>query len=69
MKWFFDNMPVMCSKLNVIIPVSSPVAIKAAIRGGMKEEGLDRLSYLTENGPVDRVLLGITREEVKCQAQ
>lgn len=66
--WFFDKMPSIASKINVAIPVTFPVAIKAAKKVGMIEEGIDRSSFLTADGPVDRVLLGITREEAQCLA-
>lgn len=65
-KWFFDKMPDIASKINVAIPVTFPTAIKAALKVGMAQEGIDRDSFLTSDGPVDRVLLGITRAEAQC---
>jgi RimJ/RimL family protein N-acetyltransferase len=65
-KWFFDKMPDIASKINVAIPVTFPTAIKAAHKVGMTQEGIDRDSFLTSDGPVDRVLLGITRAEAQC---
>jgi RimJ/RimL family protein N-acetyltransferase len=60
---FFDTID-LC-KLNVTIPVCFPGAINAARRAGMAHEGTDRSSYLTAEGPVDRMLFGITREETR----
>ena len=64
LKWFSDNAPEQIVKLNVIIPVIFKGALYAAVRGGMTREGLDRDSYLSENGAVDRILFGITRKEL-----
>ena len=65
-KWFLDNAHDQIVKLNVIIPVIFKGALDAADRGGMTREGVDRDSYLTEIGPVDRILLGITLKELKA---
>ena len=67
-KWVVDNIPEQICKLNVAIAENSKGAIKAAEVAGMKHEGVDRMSYLSENGPIDRILLGITRQEITlCQ--
>ncbi len=63
--WFLDNVPEQIYKLNVAIPKQFNGAIKAAHTAGMITEGVDRMSYLSETGPCDRMLLGITREEMK----
>ena len=63
--WFLDNVPEQIYKLNVAIPKQFKGAIKAAHTAGMITEGVDRMSYLSETGPCDRMLLGITREEMK----
>jgi len=65
---FDSRMPPHVSKLNTRVAVIFTTTIKWAQRIGMKAEGIDKLSFLTESGPVDRVLLGITREDIKCQA-
>ena len=54
-------------KLNCAIGRIFRPAIKAAVDVGMTKEGIDRMSYLTKNGPCDRVLFGITRDEMLCQ--
>ena len=62
--WFVENVPEQICKLNVAIPKQFKGAINAAEVAGMKHEGVDRLSYLSKNGPCDRMLLGITRREM-----
>ena len=62
--WFLDEVPEQIVKLNVAIPRQFKGAIKAAENAGMKREGVDRLSYLSEDGPCDRILLGIIRREM-----
>jgi hypothetical protein len=63
-KWFLDNAPEQIVKLNVAIPEICKAAVDAAERCGMTQEGVDRDSFLTENGPCNRILLGITRKEL-----
>ena len=62
--WFLDEVPDQIVKLNVAIPRQFDGAIKAAESAGMTREGVDRMSYLSEDGPCDRILLGITRREM-----
>ena len=62
--WFLDEMPEQMVKLNVVIPTQFKGAIKAAESAGMTREGVDRMSYLSEDGPCDRILLGIIRREM-----
>ena len=63
-KWFVESVPEQICKLNVAIPRQFKGAISAAEAAGMKLEGIDRMSYLSKNGPCDRLLLGITRREM-----
>lgn len=62
--WFIDEVPEQICKLNVAIPKQFKGAINAAEVAGMKHEGVDRMSYLSKDGPCDRMLLGITRREM-----
>jgi hypothetical protein len=62
--WFLLNIPKQIEKLNAYIPIICKGALLASDRAGMKTEGLDRKSFLTEFGAVDRVLKGITRQEL-----
>lgn len=64
-EWFVESMPENALKLNALIPTLFKGAIKAANKAGMKQEGIDRLSYRHESGVYDRFLFGITREEIK----
>lgn len=64
-EWFVNDAPEQMVKLNAVIPTIFKGALAAANRAGMTQEGTDRLSYLSKNGPCDRILLGITREEMK----
>ena len=64
--WFKSKKTSPIVKLNVIIPETCRGAIEAADRAGMTREGVDRDSYLTESGPVNRILLGITLKELKA---
>ncbi|MBL4940967.1 MAG: GNAT family N-acetyltransferase [Colwellia sp.] len=63
-KWFIETMPVNYTKINAVIADINKGAISAAIEAGMKQEGVDRMSYQTENGGCDRINYGITREEM-----
>ena len=62
--WFAEFMPVEAVKLNATIATIFKGAIAAAEKAGMKMEGVDRLSYRAESGVYDRLLFGITREEM-----
>lgn len=63
-EWFAENMPDKYIKINAVIPVIHKGAINAAIEAGMTQEGVDRMSYITESGACDRINYGITREEI-----
>lgn len=63
-QWFLKEVPEQIVKLNAYIPTKFKGALNAAGRVGMIVEGVDRLSYLSEDGPCDRILLGITRREM-----
>lgn len=62
--WFIEKMPENYIKLNAVIPNIHKGAIKAAEAAGMTLEGVDRMSYQTENDVCDRINYGITREEM-----
>lgn len=63
-QWFLDFVPDQIVKLNAYIPTHCKGALKAADLAGMKTEGTDRQSFLTIDGPCDRILKGITRREM-----
>lgn len=63
--WFCENMPPEAVKLNSIIPTMFKATIEVAKKAGGKVEGIDRNSYRrTKNRVYDRMLIGITREEM-----
>ena len=62
--WFVAHIPPQIGKLNAYIPVTCKGALLAADRAGMQTEGIDRQSFLTGSGAVDRILKGITRQEL-----
>ena len=64
LQWFLDNVPEQIQKINVPVPIFCIGAIQAAFRVGMRVEGIDRMSYLTKKGPVDRVMFGLLRGEI-----
>jgi hypothetical protein len=64
-KWFVDAMPLYAIKLNALIPTIFKNTIQAVKNVGGKVEGIDRQSYRhSESRVLDRVLMGITREEM-----
>jgi len=63
-KTFKEIMPENMAKLNAYIPVVFNGAIKAAKQAGMVEEGIDRQSYLTSKGAIDRIMFGKLREDM-----
>ena len=63
-EWFIESIPVEYVKINVIIPECFPSVINFSKKVGFKNEGVSRNSY-TRNGDIfNRVMLGITRDEV-----
>ena len=63
-EWFISTEQSAIVKLNVVIPEICEGALKAASRANMMVEGVDHDSFLTEDGPCDRIMLGITRKEL-----
>ena len=63
-KWFVTAIPAQVVKINAWIAEIFKATIKAAYRAGMTLEGRDRSSYITKRGVCDRLLFGITREEI-----
>ena len=64
--WFDENMPKEAIKLNAIIPTMFKATIAVAKKVGGQVEGIDRMSYRrTKTRIYDRILIGITREEMK----
>ena len=64
--WFDKNMPPEAIKLNAVIPTLFKKTIAVVLKVGGQIEGIDRMSYRrTKTRIYDRILLGITREEMR----
>ena len=56
-------------RISTAVPVYNRASIIGALRAVFKKEGLVREGLVVQNEPIDLVLLGILREEWKCQQQ
>lgn len=65
--WSFHETP--CRKLITAVPAYNRRARRFALAGGMREEGINRASYLRNGQMIDQIMLGITKEEWLCQQQ
>ncbi|MGI4846166.1 MAG: GNAT family N-acetyltransferase [Janthinobacterium lividum] len=65
--WAFNETP--CRKLVTSVPAYNRRALRFALAGGMRQEGINRASYLRNNELIDQVTLGITKQEWLCQQQ
>ena len=63
--WVFGNTD--CEKIITHVPAYNQTALRFALRCGMKREGTNRASYLKDGKLMDQHLLGITKQEWKCQ--
>jgi RimJ/RimL family protein N-acetyltransferase len=63
--WMFENTP--CQKLITNVPADNLLALRFAKRCGMTPEGVNRKSYLKNGELLDQHVLGLTKEEWKCQ--
>lgn len=66
-EWVFKNTG--CCKLITAVPASNLLAKRFALRAGMREEGVNRESFLREGKMIDQTMLGITKGEALCQPQ
>lgn len=62
--YIFDKYPVI-KKLNCKIPVTFKDVYHYAKKFGLKDEGIDRKSYIKNGEIIDRHILGLTREDWK----
>lgn len=67
LKWVFEN--TVCMKLVTHVPAYNKLAKRFAKNAGMKEEGINRQSFLRNGELLDQYLLGITKQEWLCQQQ
>lgn len=66
--WLFGQTP--CQKVVTQVPATHRTAYRLATDSGLKDEGLNRRSFMKHGELIDQHLLGITREEWEtCQQQ
>lgn len=63
-EWFIEYLPEEYVKINVIIPECFASVVSFARKVGFKKEGICRNSYTKSGNIYNRVMLGITRDEV-----
>lgn len=63
--WAFNATP--CAKMVTAVPAYNRSAFRFAKAGGMKQEGVNRQSFLHEGTLIDQIMLGITKQEWLCQ--
>lgn len=66
-EWVFLDSGYL--KLVTSVPSYNRVALKYAVAGGMKEEGINRASYMHNGLLMDQIMLGYTKEDWICQQQ
>jgi RimJ/RimL family protein N-acetyltransferase len=67
LRWMFEN--TRCLKIITHVPQDNPAALRFARRNGLKDEGVNRASFLKNGVLLDQHMLGITRREWECQQQ
>lgn len=66
--WLFAETP--CQKVVTHVPANNRAAHRLALDSGLKDEGINRRSFMKGGALLDQHILGITREEwEKCQQQ
>lgn len=63
--WIANNADDRIVKINTKIPVVYKDVIGFAVRLGFKKEGIDRKSVVKNGMLIDKVCMGILREEIK----
>lgn len=64
--WAFTTTP--CRKMVTRIPDYNRAALRFAEANGMRQEGVNRASYLKDGLLIDQIMLGITKQEWElCQ--
>jgi RimJ/RimL family protein N-acetyltransferase len=66
--WMIENTP--CRKVITHVPRTNQKARMFALRVGLKDEGVNRASFLKDGDLVDQYLMGITEQEIRaCRQQ
>lgn len=64
--WAFNK--THCQKMVTSVPAYNRAALRFAIANGMRQEGINRASFLRHGHLVDQITLGITKTEwIPCQ--
>lgn len=68
LQWAFEE--TQCAKMITRVPYYNRRALRFARANGMKQEGINRSSYMHRGVMIDQIMLGIKKEEWKsCQQQ
>lgn len=67
LQWIFDNTGYV--KIITNVPENNPYALNYARRAGLLDEGINRKSISIAGKLYDQYMLGITKEDFKCQQQ
>lgn len=62
-RWMFDNTP--CRKLIGLNPANNRAVTSFALKVGFKREGIISKSWLYNNVLYDRIIVGLSKDEVK----
>jgi RimJ/RimL family protein N-acetyltransferase len=65
LEWIFEN--TRCQKVITHVPANNPLALRFARRNGLKDEGVNRKSFMKGGVLLDQHVLGITKQEWQCQ--
>jgi len=63
-KWLLDNVDQKYQKLNTQVPTIYPNVYHYTLKIGLKDEGLNRLSYRKNGELHDQHMVGATRDEL-----
>lgn len=66
--WVFSD--TVCRKMITNVPAYNRRALRFAKAGGMRQEGINRASFMRRGEMLDQIVLGVTKEEwPPCQQQ
>ncbi|MVW64521.1 GNAT family N-acetyltransferase [Massilia sp. NEAU-DD11] len=66
--WAFTEL--CCQKVVTSVPDYNRAALRFALANGMRQEGVNRASFLRRGQLIDQINLGITKKEwIPCQQQ
>lgn len=65
--WVFNNTP--CQRIITNVPDYNILALRLAEDSGMVQFGINKKSYQKKGKLFDQIMLGINKEDYKCQQQ